>query len=353
VASDSIHTVFISSTFEDLREERAEVQKAVLRLGCLPIGMELFPSSDSDAWDYIAGEIKRCDYYLLIVGGKYGSLSPEGVSFTEKEYRYAKELRKPCLVFVRSPTMLVSQDKLEDDDEKRIRLNAFISELNKSRLAQRFDSLGGLGGAAYYSLNEARMRIPVPGYIRTTLQSDTAEMALKLADITFKYETLLRDHEQLISAQRDNVVQRSPNINVPPVETKLGDSTFMFESVTFSESRRDKLFEGHDEIVIPSGTISETSPDITFGLLFIHVVGRLSNKPGQVFPAAYDALWILHGIFSIGNDHWRRNGWVSRSMSGKRQHLCPKPSVDSTSAVEEVRAWQHRPLERSYMIVYL
>ncbi len=44
VSSEAIHVVFISSTFEDLREERAAVQKAVLQLGCLPIGMELFPS---------------------------------------------------------------------------------------------------------------------------------------------------------------------------------------------------------------------------------------------------------------------------------------------------------------------
>ena len=72
MAHDNIHIVFISSTFEDLREERAEVQKAVLRLGCLPVGMELFPSADEDAWGYIRGEIERCDYYILIVGGRYG-----------------------------------------------------------------------------------------------------------------------------------------------------------------------------------------------------------------------------------------------------------------------------------------
>jgi hypothetical protein len=35
--------------------------------------------------------IDDCDYYLLIIGGRYGSTDPEGVSYTEKEYEYAIE----------------------------------------------------------------------------------------------------------------------------------------------------------------------------------------------------------------------------------------------------------------------
>ena len=150
--SESIHVVFISSTFDDLREKRAAVQKAVLRLGCLPIGMELFPSADDDAWGYINGEIGRCDYYVLIVGGRYGSVDAEGVSFTEREYHLARSLHKPCLVFVRSSKALVTPDKLEQDNAKKTRLEQFVAELNKSRLAQRFDNHDQLGGEAYISL---------------------------------------------------------------------------------------------------------------------------------------------------------------------------------------------------------
>ena len=101
VSSEAIHVVFISSTFEDLREERAAVQKAVLQLGCLPIGMELFPSADDDAWG--TSRAKSSDAIIfLIVGNRYGSVDPDGVSFTEREYRLARELNKPCVVFVRA-----------------------------------------------------------------------------------------------------------------------------------------------------------------------------------------------------------------------------------------------------------
>ncbi|MGC2657875.1 MAG: DUF4062 domain-containing protein, partial [Bryobacteraceae bacterium] len=131
MASNIIHIVFISSTFEDLREERAEVQKAVLRLGCFPIGMELFPSSDEDAWGYIKSEIERIDYYILIVGGRYGSVDQDGVSYTEREYRLARALNKPCLVFLRN-----NPDKLEQDSDKRHRLTNFIYELKTNHLVE-------------------------------------------------------------------------------------------------------------------------------------------------------------------------------------------------------------------------
>jgi hypothetical protein len=88
--SEPIYKVFVSSTFEDLREERAEVQKALLKLNCLPVGMELFPAADDDTWEFIKEQIDDSDYYLILVGARYGSLAKDGVSFTEKEYNYAR-----------------------------------------------------------------------------------------------------------------------------------------------------------------------------------------------------------------------------------------------------------------------
>jgi hypothetical protein len=40
---DRRYHVFVSSTYEDLREERREVMQALLALDCIPTGMELFP----------------------------------------------------------------------------------------------------------------------------------------------------------------------------------------------------------------------------------------------------------------------------------------------------------------------
>jgi hypothetical protein len=73
------------------------VQKALLKLGCFPIGMELFGSADEETWDFIKRQIEECDYYVLILADRYGSLAQDGFSFTEKEYNYAKDIGKPIL----------------------------------------------------------------------------------------------------------------------------------------------------------------------------------------------------------------------------------------------------------------
>ena len=50
---DKRYQVFVSSTFEDLQEERREVMQALLSLDCIPTGMELFPAADDESWELI------------------------------------------------------------------------------------------------------------------------------------------------------------------------------------------------------------------------------------------------------------------------------------------------------------
>src|SRR6266704_4529986 len=83
------YQVFISSTYADLKEERRRVTETVIELDCIPAGMELFPAADEEQFEFIKRVIDDCDYYLLIIGGRYGSTSEAGISYTEQEYDYA------------------------------------------------------------------------------------------------------------------------------------------------------------------------------------------------------------------------------------------------------------------------
>jgi hypothetical protein len=124
--SEIIYSVFVSSTYEDLREERAEVQKALLKLHCLPIGMELFGSADEETWEFLKRQIGECDYYVVVIADRYGSLAPDGLSYTEKEYDYARETNKPILAFVHGNRGSIPRDKTETDPEKRQRLDNWL-----------------------------------------------------------------------------------------------------------------------------------------------------------------------------------------------------------------------------------
>lgn len=55
----------ISSTYEDLQDERKEVMQALLELDCIPAGMELFPASNDDQWTLIKRVIDALDELLV------------------------------------------------------------------------------------------------------------------------------------------------------------------------------------------------------------------------------------------------------------------------------------------------
>ena len=84
------YQVFISSTYKDLVDERAAVTQCLLDMGCIPVGMEQFPASNMSQMDYIKMMLDDCDYYVLILAGKYGTIDSDGIGFTEKEYDIIK-----------------------------------------------------------------------------------------------------------------------------------------------------------------------------------------------------------------------------------------------------------------------
>ena len=92
--------IFVSSTFEDLKDERKTMQEAILRLDHFPDGMGGFPATDDSAWELIKQVIDDTDYYLLIIAGRYGSQDDQGISYTEKEYNYAVASQKPVIAFI-------------------------------------------------------------------------------------------------------------------------------------------------------------------------------------------------------------------------------------------------------------
>ena len=86
---DKKYQVFISSTYTDLVKDREKISKQILTLYHFPIGMEMFSAGDNDQWTVITNTIDKSDYYVIILGHRYGSLAEDGFSYTEKEYDYA------------------------------------------------------------------------------------------------------------------------------------------------------------------------------------------------------------------------------------------------------------------------
>lgn len=182
--------VFISSTYVDLREERRAVIQGLLEADCIPSGMELFPASDADKWDLIKGVIDDCDYYLLIVGGRYGSVDPETeLSYTEMEFDYAVSVNKPVMAFLHGSPGSISVEKSELDPSLRGKLDVFREKVEQ-RMVKYWSTPGDLDGAVAKSLIKLRKTHPAEGWIRARhamtpeVERDIAELRAKVSDLT-------------------------------------------------------------------------------------------------------------------------------------------------------------------------
>lgn len=188
---DKRYQVFVSSTFEDLREERAEVMQALLELDCMPAGMELFPAASEEQWSWITKVIDESDYYLVIVGGKYGSIhSEKQLSFTELEYRYALEVGKPVIAFLHGSPSAIPAGKTEDSPEKRALLLEFRQQCQQ-RLCKYWSTPSDLGGKVSRSMLQLMKRHPAVGWIRADYLPDDQKITIlelqkKLAEATEK-----------------------------------------------------------------------------------------------------------------------------------------------------------------------
>lgn len=168
---DKRYQVFISSTYADLQEERQEVIQALLELDCIPAGMELFPAASEDQWTLIKKVIDDCDYYMVIIAGRYGSIGPEGLSYTEMEYRYALDTGKPIIGFVHRTPGELAASRCESTDAGKIKLVAF-KDLVQKKMCRFWDSPVDLGSQVSRSLVKLIKSNPGVGWVRGDLVPD-------------------------------------------------------------------------------------------------------------------------------------------------------------------------------------
>lgn len=193
---EKIYQVFVSSTFEDLQEERKEVMQALLELDCMPAGMELFPASNDDQWTLIKRVIDTCDYYLLIIGGRYGSVNEKGISYTQMEFEYAQEIGKPIISFLPKNPETIPAGKSEKDSEKQQKLEAF-KNLAKRKLVKYWENPEQLGSIVSRSMIKLIKDFPAEGWVKANgavdetsvkeiarLQKENAELVQRLAEVS-------------------------------------------------------------------------------------------------------------------------------------------------------------------------
>jgi hypothetical protein len=175
------YQVFVSSTYLDLTEERAEVMQALLELDCMPAGMELFPAANEEQWNWIKKVIDESDYYIVIIGGRYGTISSAtGMSYTEMEYRYASDIGKPIIGFIHKSPSKIEAGKSETSPQARKKLEQF-RDLVRSKLCKEWTTSADLGAKVSRSITQIIKHHPAAGWIRADqIPNDQRKEVLEL-----------------------------------------------------------------------------------------------------------------------------------------------------------------------------
>ena len=131
------YQIFVSSTYKDLIEERSIAINTIMQLGHIPAGMEMFSATGAPQLETIKPIIDESDYYLIILGGKYGSINKQsGLSYTEMEFDYAVEQEKRIIAFVHEDPENLPSFLRENTDRSRKRYERFRSKLLSDKLVK-------------------------------------------------------------------------------------------------------------------------------------------------------------------------------------------------------------------------
>ena len=165
---DKVYKVFISSPSRGLEEVRRRLFHAILEIGMMPIGMELFPADHRRSLEHIRNTLRSCDYCVVITAGRYGTMvEGKDYSYTEAEYDMAGEFGIPVVGFPhKTPKSCPSgeEDKRADTFQKK-RLQAFNGRLREKQTSWWRDA-SDLCPLVQRSLEHLRKTSPREGWSR-------------------------------------------------------------------------------------------------------------------------------------------------------------------------------------------
>lgn len=195
------YQIFISSTYEDLKDAREQLIKCVLEMGHIPVGMEMFSAANEEQWKVIQKQIDDCDYFTVIIAHRYGSMD-RNVSYTEKEYDYALQKGIPILGFILEDSVTWDYKLVEDDEIKKEKLVYFKAKI-KSKMVSFWKNIDDLYGKAAIAINKAINTYERPGYIRTS-ELAGKEVFNEVARLSSENSTLRSKLEESIKLIENN-----------------------------------------------------------------------------------------------------------------------------------------------------
>jgi hypothetical protein len=263
--------VFVSSTYLDLKNERQAAVEAILKAGHIPAGMELFAAGNESQFETIRRWIDESDTYMLILGGRYGSIEPKtSLSYVELEYDYAVLKNKPVFAVVISDSALDQKVKTDGrvaiESEHPKELKSFREKV-LSRISSFFSDSKDIKLAVHETLSDFMARYEFTGWVSgsevaesaalleeiSRLQKRNNELAKELSDL--KVEIDRGSKNTSTKFKDEELVQILKRLDIP-IETDVFDKSKpakKYSAARLLNAMRDTLITGVTSRVATSG----------------------------------------------------------------------------------------------------
>lgn len=194
--------VFISSTYIDLIEERQAAVQAVLDAGHIPAGMELFKAGNTSQLETIYKWIDNSDVYMLILGGRYGSIEEKtGKSYTQLEYEYAIDKGLPVFSVVLRDDFLKRKSDILGEERTIEKSN--ISQYNNfknlvmSKIVREVSDCKDIMLAVHTTLKDFMEEYKFVGWVRSNSTELNADLLKQINDMNNLISDLKKEKDRL------------------------------------------------------------------------------------------------------------------------------------------------------------
>lgn len=109
--------VFVSSVIEGFEAYRMAARRGIESIDADPVMAEDFGARPYSSERACLTEIDGSDVFVLLLGERYGFETDQGISVTQQEFRYAKKIGLPVLVFVQGISMEERQTAFRQEVE--------------------------------------------------------------------------------------------------------------------------------------------------------------------------------------------------------------------------------------------
>lgn len=163
--------IFVSSTYRDLKADRAAVSDVLNRIdGVEAVRMEDFFASHHPPIKECLDRLAECDAVVLLLGSRYGTLdATSGLSVTELEYRKAKGLGIPVFPFVKK--IAGNWESVETDSETAALHERFKTDVELGNTRVAYQAVDGLKLEVALAIDNYRVQHGLVGSRISAFQS--------------------------------------------------------------------------------------------------------------------------------------------------------------------------------------